>query len=239
MVNDITMLSKEGKVASSKALDVGLIVTECSGTKSDKQDTSNKSGNDADTKDAYIRPVNDQAPLAEKCVFNANHDACIIKFLKEVNSRVKVQSPKTRNSNNPVEPKDSYSETWWIPTGRIFHTFGLRWVPTGKIFTSSTTKVDCKPPNGSNKDITNPYKCDQTLNVRAGAVDPTLFTQKARNDLLLVQIYVDDIIYTSTNTAMCNELANMMTTKFKMSMMRADVILFRIYKFLKVPEASS
>ncbi|GJW07377.1 retrovirus-related pol polyprotein from transposon TNT 1-94 [Tanacetum coccineum] len=52
-----------------------------------------------------------------------------------------------------------------------------------------------------------------------GAVDPTLFTRKAGNDLLLVQIYVDDIIFASTNTALCNEFANPMTTKFKMSMM--------------------
>ncbi|GJS92766.1 retrovirus-related pol polyprotein from transposon TNT 1-94 [Tanacetum coccineum] len=52
-----------------------------------------------------------------------------------------------------------------------------------------------------------------------GAVDPTLFTRKAGNDLLLVQIYVDDIIFASTNTAMCNEFDNLMTTKFKMSMM--------------------
>ncbi|GKD60440.1 retrovirus-related pol polyprotein from transposon TNT 1-94 [Tanacetum coccineum] len=52
-----------------------------------------------------------------------------------------------------------------------------------------------------------------------GAVDPTLFTQQAGNDLLLVQNYVDDIIFASTNTAMCNEFANQMTTKFKMSMM--------------------
>ncbi|GJS40510.1 retrovirus-related pol polyprotein from transposon TNT 1-94 [Tanacetum coccineum] len=52
-----------------------------------------------------------------------------------------------------------------------------------------------------------------------GAVDPTLFTWKAGNDLLLVQIYVDDIIFSFTNTAMCNEFANLMTTKFKMSMM--------------------
>ncbi|GJR77822.1 putative reverse transcriptase domain-containing protein [Tanacetum coccineum] len=133
----------------------------------------------------------------QKCVFNANHDACITKFLKEVNSRVKVQSPKTRNSNKPVEPKIHTQKPGkqivtghrfspnkssvvhektktprsclrWIPTGRIFNTVGLRWVPTGKIFTSSTTKVDCEPPNGSNENITNPYKCDQTLNVRAG-----------------------------------------------------------------------
>ncbi|GKC08275.1 retrovirus-related pol polyprotein from transposon TNT 1-94 [Tanacetum coccineum] len=52
-----------------------------------------------------------------------------------------------------------------------------------------------------------------------GAVDPTLFTRQARNDLLLVKIYVDDIIFVSTNTAMCTEFANQMTTKFKMSMM--------------------
>ncbi|GJR15575.1 retrovirus-related pol polyprotein from transposon TNT 1-94 [Tanacetum coccineum] len=52
-----------------------------------------------------------------------------------------------------------------------------------------------------------------------GAVDPTLFTRQAGNDLLLVQIYVDDIIFASTNTAMCNEFANQMITKFKMSMM--------------------
>nr|GEX19418.1 retrovirus-related Pol polyprotein from transposon TNT 1-94 [Tanacetum cinerariifolium] len=52
-----------------------------------------------------------------------------------------------------------------------------------------------------------------------GAVDPTLFTQKAGNDLLLVQIYVDDIIFASTNTALCNEFANLMAIKFKISMM--------------------
>ncbi|GKC71906.1 putative ribonuclease H-like domain-containing protein [Tanacetum coccineum] len=52
-----------------------------------------------------------------------------------------------------------------------------------------------------------------------GAVDPTLFTRKAGNDLLLVQIYVDDIIFASTNTDLRNEFANLMTTKFKMSMM--------------------
>ncbi|GKC13113.1 retrovirus-related pol polyprotein from transposon TNT 1-94 [Tanacetum coccineum] len=52
-----------------------------------------------------------------------------------------------------------------------------------------------------------------------GAVDPTLFTWKTGNDLVLVQIYVDDIIFASTNTALCNEFAKLLTTKFKMSMM--------------------
>ncbi|GJX92243.1 retrovirus-related pol polyprotein from transposon TNT 1-94 [Tanacetum coccineum] len=52
-----------------------------------------------------------------------------------------------------------------------------------------------------------------------GAFDPTLFTQHARNDILLVQIYVDGIIFASANTATCDEFDNQMTTKFKMSMM--------------------
>ncbi|GKC18931.1 hypothetical protein Tco_1021081 [Tanacetum coccineum] len=113
-----------------------------------------------------------------KCVFNANHDNCITKFLKKVNSRAKVQSPKTINNNKPRRTKESYSETWWIPTGRILKLASLRWIPTEKMFIDSTTKVDSEPPNGSNEDITNPYECDQTLNV--SAVQASLFNEKWR-----------------------------------------------------------
>ncbi|GKC14572.1 hypothetical protein Tco_1011354 [Tanacetum coccineum] len=56
----------------------------------------------------------------------------------------------------------------WKPTGKIFKIVGLRWVPTGKIFTSSTTKVDSEPTNGSDEDITNQYEYKQTLDVSAG-----------------------------------------------------------------------
>ncbi|GJV39779.1 hypothetical protein Tco_1418219 [Tanacetum coccineum] len=49
----------------------------------------------------------------QKCVFNANHDACITKFLKEVNSRAKIQPNKTRNSNKPVDPTShTYKPSW-------------------------------------------------------------------------------------------------------------------------------
>nr|GEV45323.1 hypothetical protein [Tanacetum cinerariifolium] len=59
----------------------------------------------------------------------------------------------------------------WKSTGRIFKTAGLRWIPTGKKFTDCITKVDSEPLNGSNDDITNPYECDQTLNVSAGTLN--------------------------------------------------------------------
>ncbi|GJX33721.1 retrovirus-related pol polyprotein from transposon TNT 1-94 [Tanacetum coccineum] len=52
-----------------------------------------------------------------------------------------------------------------------------------------------------------------------GAVNPTLFTRKAGRNILLVQIYVNDIICSSTNPAMCDEFAKIMTSKFKISMM--------------------
>ncbi|GKC47547.1 hypothetical protein Tco_1065269 [Tanacetum coccineum] len=43
--------------------------------------------------------------------------------------------------------------------------------PMAEIFTSSTTKVDSEPTNGSNEDITNQYECKQTLDVSAGTLN--------------------------------------------------------------------
>ncbi|GKE49989.1 retrovirus-related pol polyprotein from transposon TNT 1-94 [Tanacetum coccineum] len=48
-------------------------------------------------------------------------------------------------------------------------------------------------------------------NFLKGDVDPTLFTRKKGNDILLVQIYVDDIIFASTNTELCENFANIMS----------------------------
>ncbi|GJR89223.1 hypothetical protein Tco_0213234 [Tanacetum coccineum] len=105
----------------------------------------------------------------QKCVFNANHDSCIIKFLKEIVTGHKFSPNKSSAVHEKINTPRSCLT--WIPTGRIFNTIGLRWVPTGKTFTSSTSKVDCKPPNGSNEDITNPYECDQTLNVSTSTLN--------------------------------------------------------------------
>nr|GEU74574.1 hypothetical protein [Tanacetum cinerariifolium] len=52
-----------------------------------------------------------------------------------------------------------------------------------------------------------------------GAVDPTLFTRKKGKQILLVQIYVDDIIFASTDPKACDMFSNEMSSKFQMSMM--------------------
>ncbi|GKE85753.1 hypothetical protein Tco_1559495, partial [Tanacetum coccineum] len=73
----------------------------------------------------------------------------------------------TKSSAVHKKPNTPRSCLRWKPTGRSLKIAGLRWIPTGKMFTDNTTKVDNEPPNGSNDDITNPYECDQTLNLSA------------------------------------------------------------------------
>ncbi|GKA25222.1 retrovirus-related pol polyprotein from transposon TNT 1-94 [Tanacetum coccineum] len=52
-----------------------------------------------------------------------------------------------------------------------------------------------------------------------GTVDPTLFIRRQGKDILLVQIYVDDIIFASTTPELCDQFSKIMCSKFKMSMM--------------------
>ncbi|GJZ12187.1 retrovirus-related pol polyprotein from transposon TNT 1-94 [Tanacetum coccineum] len=52
-----------------------------------------------------------------------------------------------------------------------------------------------------------------------GSIDPTLFITKHREDISLVQIYVDDIIFGSTNPKLSKRFEKLMHSKFEMSMM--------------------
>nr|GEU36193.1 hypothetical protein [Tanacetum cinerariifolium] len=64
---------QEGKVDIGKALDVSLVVTESNETESKKQDTSSRSGNDADADNADVRPIYDEEPMAETTYLLANN----------------------------------------------------------------------------------------------------------------------------------------------------------------------
>jgi hypothetical protein len=59
--------------------------------------------------------------------------------------------------------------------------------------------------------ITNGFKVEKA--------DPTLFTKTVTKDLFVCQIYVDDIIFGSTNKSTCEEFSRIMIQKFEMSMM--------------------
>nr|GEU56842.1 putative ribonuclease H-like domain-containing protein [Tanacetum cinerariifolium] len=50
-----------------------------------------------------------------------------------------------------------------------------------------------------------------------GKIDQTLFIKKQKGDILLVQVYVDDIIFGSTNKDLCKAFEKLMKDKFQMS----------------------
>ncbi|GJQ92228.1 putative ribonuclease H-like domain-containing protein [Tanacetum coccineum] len=54
---------------------------------------------------------------------------------------------------------------------------------------------------------------------RRGKIDKTLFIRRDKGDILLVQVYVDDIIFGSTKKSLCTEFEKMMHKKFQMSSM--------------------
>jgi hypothetical protein len=58
-----------------------------------------------------------------------------------------------------------------------------------------------------------------TNGFKVGKVDPTLFTKTIAKDLFVCQIYVDDIIFGSTNKSTCEEFSRTIIQKFEMSMM--------------------
>ena len=62
-----------------------------------------------------------------------------------------------------------------------------------------------------------------------GKVDTTLFIKKIGKDLFVLQIYVDDIIFGSTNQDFCEEFRKMMANEFEMSMI-GELSYFLVFK---------
>nr|GEX86403.1 hypothetical protein [Tanacetum cinerariifolium] len=56
-----------------------------------------------------------------------------------------------------------------------------------------------------------------TNGFQRGTIDQTLFIRRQRGDFILVQVYVDDIIFGSSNLQLCKEFEALMHEKFQMS----------------------
>ncbi|GKB09342.1 hypothetical protein Tco_0837654 [Tanacetum coccineum] len=104
---------------------------------------------------SFLKSKDLACPTCKKCIYSANHDECILKYLSKVNSHASVQkkhaqSHKTTKRYIPVEKKsDSKNHGRQIPIGQRFSPnkssnvylkttpprSGLTWKPTGRIFT--------------------------------------------------------------------------------------------------------
>ncbi|GKA94465.1 putative ribonuclease H-like domain-containing protein [Tanacetum coccineum] len=67
----------------------------------------------------------------------------------------------------------------------------------------------CQPPGFEDLDFPD----------RRGKIDKTLFIRRDKGDILLVQVYVDDIIFGSIKKSLCIEFEKMMHKKFQISSM--------------------
>jgi hypothetical protein len=67
------------------------------------------------------------------------------------------------------------------------------------------------------------YECLRNFLIKngfmIGKTDSTLFTRKMGKYLFVCQIYIDDIIFGSTNKFFCDEFSKIMTNRFEISMM--------------------
>nr|GEU79416.1 putative ribonuclease H-like domain-containing protein [Tanacetum cinerariifolium] len=93
--------------------------------------------------------------------------------------------------------------------------------------------VDPKFPNKVNKVVKALYGLHQALRAwyatlstfiernryRRGATDKTLFINQDKKDVMLVQVYVDDIIFGLTKKSWCDEFEELMKNRFQMSSM--------------------
>nr|GEX54793.1 retrovirus-related Pol polyprotein from transposon TNT 1-94 [Tanacetum cinerariifolium] len=69
-----------------------------------------------------------------------------------------------------------------------------------------------------------------------GTIDPTLFIRRFHDDILVVQVYVDDIIFGSTHPRYIQLFSDLMKSHFEMSMMR-EMTFSLVYKLTNPPVA--
>nr|GEY65580.1 putative ribonuclease H-like domain-containing protein [Tanacetum cinerariifolium] len=181
------------------------------------------------------------ARLISKRVDNQEETPSLDNILSLTN-RFKDILGGTTNSNesNGVEADVSNLETTITaspnPTLRIHKDH-----PKSQIIGPVDTSIQTK--NKSKEDPDNPakvYKVEKAMNglhqaprawygtlskyllkngFQKGTIDQTLFIRRQRGDFILVQVYVDDIIFGSSNPQLCREFKALMHEKFQMSAM--------------------
>jgi hypothetical protein len=83
------------------------------------------------------------------------------------------------------------------------------------------------------------YECLKDFLLRKGfeigKADPTLFTRKVDKEIFVCQIYVDDIIFGSTNQSWCEDFSRIMTKRFEISMM-GELTIFLGFQIKQLKE---
>jgi len=77
-----------------------------------------------------------------------------------------------------------------------------------------------------------------TNRFKRGKIDNTLFLKSRTKELLIVQVYVDDIIFGATSDSLCKEFADLMISKFELSIM-GELTFFLGLQIKQSPQGTS
>nr|GFA78298.1 hypothetical protein [Tanacetum cinerariifolium] len=106
-----------------------------------------------------------------------------------------------------VAPASCYGQVLWIQNQLL--DYGIhKDHPKSQIIGPVDTPIQTSLPDG----------CEECFSLW-GTIDQTLFIRRQRGDFILVQVYVDDIIFGSSNPQLCREFKALMHEKFQMSAM--------------------
>nr|GEW60287.1 hypothetical protein [Tanacetum cinerariifolium] len=114
---------QEGKVNMGKALDVSLVVTENSETKSEKQDTSSRSGNDVDADNADFRPIYDEEPMAETTSLLANNADLEAQIQEKIFAIIAFKNDLMKLRGNSIDTRPQMSKPRFASQVDVNHNF--------------------------------------------------------------------------------------------------------------------
>ncbi|GJU58720.1 hypothetical protein Tco_1236486 [Tanacetum coccineum] len=94
----------------------------------------------------FLKSKDFACPTCKKCIYNVNHDECILKYL----SKIPIGQKFSPNKSSVVYLKTMppRSSLTWKPTGRIFTYVGLKWIPIKKSIETCYNTNDSASPLG-------------------------------------------------------------------------------------------
>nr|GEU81630.1 putative ribonuclease H-like domain-containing protein [Tanacetum cinerariifolium] len=121
-----------------------------------------------------------------------------------------LDMPTLKDINYSDDEEDVGAEEEGIDSEEVF-------APVARIKAIRTIEEEvyvCQPPRFEDPDYP-----DKENGFQRRKIDQTLFIKKQKGDILLVQVYVDDIFFGSTNKDLCKAFEKLMKDKFQMSSM--------------------
>nr|GEU59877.1 integrase, catalytic region, zinc finger, CCHC-type, peptidase aspartic, catalytic [Tanacetum cinerariifolium] len=166
-----------------------------------------------------IRTIRQLETNGEMCMFALTMSRTELKNIKEA----MADSAWIESMQEELQQFDQLDVWELVDRPLCKNVINMKWIWKNKHDEENTEEVYVNQPDG----FVDPYHSDQVYRLNK-ALYGLKQAPRVWEDILLVQIYVDDIIFGSTNPNLSKEFEKLMYDKFKMSMMRELKFFFGI-----------